>query len=55
VKFLTIFTSNLDEFFMKRVSILRKGQLPEHETLLVQIRVAATMLQIFTLTYYTQC
>jgi Polyphosphate kinase len=25
VKFLAIFTSNLDEFFMKRVSVLRQG------------------------------
>jgi polyphosphate kinase len=36
-KFLAIFTSNLDEFFMKRVSILRSGATPECEKLLAQI------------------
>src|SRR5579862_7879156 len=28
-KFLAIFTSNLDEFFMKRVSVLRQATTPE--------------------------
>src|SRR6202142_2883768 len=27
-KFLAIFTSNLDEFFMKRIAVLRKGTAP---------------------------
>ena len=33
-KFLAIFTSNLDEFFMKRVSVLRQGTGEEHRALL---------------------
>jgi polyphosphate kinase len=37
-KFLAIFTSNLDEFFMKRVAILRGSQLPERKTLQTRLR-----------------
>src|ERR1700679_3916465 len=37
-KFLAIFTSNLDEFFMKRVAILRCGSSPEGRELLAQVR-----------------
>ena len=37
-KFLAIFTSNLDEFFMKRVSILRRESTPERQQLLARIR-----------------
>jgi polyphosphate kinase len=37
VKFLAIFTSNLDEFFMKRVSVLRSHATPEQEKLLAQV------------------
>jgi polyphosphate kinase len=37
-KFLAIFTSNLDEFFMKRVAVLRKGQTPERAALLAKLR-----------------
>ncbi len=37
-KFLAIFTSNLDEFFMKRVSILRSGSTPERARLFSQVR-----------------
>jgi len=37
-KFLAIFTSNLDEFFMKRVAVLRRGAAPERERLLAQLR-----------------
>jgi len=37
-KFLAIFTSNLDEFFMKRISILRCGSTPEGVKLLAQVR-----------------
>ncbi len=33
-KFLAIFTSNLDEFFMKRIAILRRGSAPERIKLL---------------------
>lgn len=38
VKFLAIFTSNLDEFFMKRVAVLRKGSEPERVALLGEVR-----------------
>jgi polyphosphate kinase len=37
-KFLAIFTSNLDEFWMKRMSILRKGSTPERASLRAKIR-----------------
>lgn len=37
-KFLAIFTSNLDEFFMKRIAILRSDATPERIKLLQQIR-----------------
>src|ERR1700733_7304142 len=37
-KFLAIFSSNLDEFFMKRISVLRKGSHPERAGLLATIR-----------------
>src|SRR5271166_1947226 len=37
-KFLAIFTSNLDEFYMKRVAILRTGSTPEPIKLLAQVR-----------------
>src|SRR5215813_6624002 len=37
-KFLAIFTSNLDEFFMKRVSILRTGATPARQKLLATLR-----------------
>ena len=37
-KFLAIFTSNLDEFYMKRVAILRAGSKPERIKLLAQVR-----------------
>jgi len=37
-KFLAIFTSNLDEFFMKRVSVLRQGPGEPQRTLLRQVR-----------------
>ena len=37
-KFLAIFSSNLDEFFMKRMSFLRKGSAPERARLLATIR-----------------
>jgi polyphosphate kinase len=37
-KFLAIFTSNLDEFFMKRIAVLRHGGSGAGETLLQQIR-----------------
>src|SRR5579863_1109244 len=37
-KFLAIFTSNLDEFFMKRVAILRRGSAPERIKLLAEVR-----------------
>jgi len=38
VKFLAIFSSNLDEFFMKRVSVLRRGVGDQHRALLEQLR-----------------
>jgi polyphosphate kinase len=37
-KFLAIFTSNLDEFFMKRVAILRRGSAPERIKLFAEVR-----------------
>jgi polyphosphate kinase len=37
-KFLAIFTSNLDEFFMKRVAILRSGSTPERVKLQAEVR-----------------
>src|SRR5437764_13367018 len=37
-KFLAIFSSNLDEFFMKRIAVLRKQLSPERLELLSQIR-----------------
>lgn len=37
-KFLAIFTSNLDEFYMKRIALLRGGTLPERVKLLERIR-----------------
>src|SRR3974377_453833 len=37
-KFLAIFTSNLDEFFMKRIAILRSDATPERIKLLQQLR-----------------
>src|SRR5580658_4500108 len=37
-KFLAIFTSNLDEFFMKRIAVLRKGSVPAHVELLRKVR-----------------
>jgi polyphosphate kinase len=38
VKFLAIFTSNLDEFVMKRVAVLRAGATPEQVQLLGDVR-----------------
>src|SRR5882724_10298350 len=38
VKFLAIFSSNLDEFFMKRMALLREDSSPERQDLLRQIR-----------------
>ena len=38
VKFLAIFSSNLDEFFMKRMAVLREDTSPERRQLLGQIR-----------------
>ncbi len=37
-KFLAIFTSNLDEFFMKRVAILCQGKTDEQRALFLQLR-----------------
>src|SRR5262245_1150585 len=38
VKFLAIFTSNLDEFFMKRMAVLREHPGPESQKLRGEIR-----------------
>src|SRR5271155_4844121 len=38
LKFLAIFTANLDEFFMKRLAVLRKGNAPDRAQLLSKIR-----------------
>src|SRR5215510_648420 len=38
VKFLAIFTSNLDEFFMKRMAVLREHLTPAREQLVAEIR-----------------
>jgi polyphosphate kinase len=38
VKFLGIFTSNLDEFFMKRIPVIRRNLTPDGQPLLGQIR-----------------
>ena len=38
VKFLAIFTSNLDEFFMKRMAVLRERRSPARQQLVAQIR-----------------
>ena len=38
VKFLAIFTSNLDEFFMKRMAVLREHRTPARERLIAEIR-----------------
>src|SRR5215831_9418067 len=38
VKFLAIFSSNLDEFFMKRIATLREKMSPERSDLLKRIR-----------------
>ena len=38
VKFLAIFSSNLDEFFMKRVAVLRQGQTEGQHALFEQLR-----------------
>jgi polyphosphate kinase len=37
-KLLAIFTSNLDEFFMKRMAVLREGSSPERRDLLQRLR-----------------
>src|ERR1700754_1341935 len=37
-KFLAIFTSNLDEFFMKRSMVLREGDTEMHRALILQLR-----------------
>src|SRR5271157_653139 len=37
-KFLAIFTSNLDEFFMKRMAVLRHGESPAERALFQQVR-----------------
>src|ERR1700742_59985 len=37
-KFLAIFSSNLDEFFMKRIAILRSGKSEQSRKLLMQLR-----------------
>ena len=38
VKFLAIFSSNLDEFFMKRIAVLRERPSPQRRRLLAKIR-----------------
>ena len=38
-KFLAIFTSNLDEFFMKRMAVLRQSPTPERKTLLHELNM----------------
>jgi polyphosphate kinase len=38
VKFLAIFTSNLDEFFMKRIAVLREDLTAERQKMLAEIR-----------------
>ncbi len=38
VKFLAIFTSNLDEFFMKRLAALREHMTPERQRVLTDVR-----------------
>ena len=38
MKFLAIFTSNLDEFFMKRVAVLRQGHTEAERALMRQLR-----------------
>ena len=38
VKFLAIFSSNLDEFFMKRMAVLRERPTPERQQLIAQLR-----------------
>src|SRR5580692_10098054 len=37
-KFLAIFASNLDEFFMKRMSVLRYGETGEEQALVRKVR-----------------
>ncbi|MGA9673178.1 MAG: polyphosphate kinase 1 [Terracidiphilus sp.] len=37
-KFLAIFTSNLDEFFMKRIAVIREANTEEQRKLLLQLR-----------------
>jgi polyphosphate kinase len=37
-KFLAIFTANLDEFFMKRVAVIRETKTEEQRKLLLQMR-----------------
>src|SRR3984885_15862207 len=38
-KFLAIFTSNLDEFFMKRIAVLRPSMTSQREKLLHEVNV----------------
>jgi len=46
LKFLAIFTSNLDEFFMKRIAVLRVENNGTHTKLLADLRaVILTMVQ----------
>src|SRR5215467_8082553 len=40
-KFLAIFTANLDEFFMKRIAVLRETPTPERLKLLPMLRLQA--------------